>query len=254
MPRFIPNTGLGAIALEHRVQRLEHEAVAAERDQRLGLVGVGASCSGGGASLRPPRRRRCATTAGRCRALARSIAARRGRWRVSVQPATPRQSRLAQDKAFRAQASLSRFGARLEAALPAGGPGVSRMRHVEMGQRIRVGQAGVGSQGPPPAFPTRDRLLEAAIAHEQIERPLPAADRARQRPDRRRRSAGALGRSRDRRGVVRPRRGRRARRAAVAARSSARRCAAPRRGRARSQDLEPVDQPAAARTSTRAGL
>ncbi len=39
MPRFIPNTGLGATVLEHLVQRLEHEAVAAERDQRFGLLG-----------------------------------------------------------------------------------------------------------------------------------------------------------------------------------------------------------------------
>ena len=35
MPRFIPNTGFGQPLVEHVVQRLEHEAVAAQRDQRF---------------------------------------------------------------------------------------------------------------------------------------------------------------------------------------------------------------------------
>ena len=33
----MPKTGLGRPVVEHRVQRLEHEAVAAERDDRLGF-------------------------------------------------------------------------------------------------------------------------------------------------------------------------------------------------------------------------
>ena len=60
------------------VQRLEHEAVAAERDQRLGVVGVGPVDSAGAASSRRPARPRSARRAGRS-------PTRRGRGRLGRQ-------------------------------------------------------------------------------------------------------------------------------------------------------------------------
>ena len=38
MPRFIPNTGQTRPRVEHLVQRVEQEAVAAQRDDQLGLL------------------------------------------------------------------------------------------------------------------------------------------------------------------------------------------------------------------------
>ena len=58
VPRFIPNTGFGMPCVQHSVQRLQHEAVAAERDQGLGLFRARPRYSGAEASPRPP----CATS------------------------------------------------------------------------------------------------------------------------------------------------------------------------------------------------
>ena len=155
-------------------------------------------------------------------------------WAHQRSTGAPRAASIAWKIRISARASLSRFGSRPERRFRPGEPGVSRSAMFkwdsvfEWGRRASDRAAGARRASARPAARKRHRARADR-------RPLPAVDRAAQRPHRRRRGAGALGRSRVRpsccsRGPRRP-----GSTSACRAWSSARRCAAPRCGKGRSR-------------------
>ena len=235
------------LRFEHRVQRLEHEAVAAERDQRLRFFQTAQSRSAGEAAFRRRPRLRCARRAGRCRARAQidALPVLMSLGRVRVQLAAPGRPTAGEHKRMKRRRVTVPFRV---AAGTCGSVAFSRAL-IDLACRgwetmFEWGRRASDRATSAPAAPVQDLLLEAR-SRTSRSRFFPAADRAEDGPDRRRRGAGALVDRADRRGAVRAGSGGRAGRAAVAAGPA--QGAALRRGVGRAaQGPEGLAQPAAA--------
>ena len=146
VPRFIPNTGLRAVVLEHPVKRLEHEAVAAERDQRLAPGRSRQTIALAKHRFCCPARLRCARKGPRCRGSTDRRSWRSSAMgRVGAQTCSSGRLDCREDRAFKRPSVTVPFrvaakalgSARRERALPAN-------VHAEVGQRQCSGEAGVG--------------------------------------------------------------------------------------------------------------